>query len=129
MLHGSARLGYALQAITALVSLAYLARMASLRPRAAPLVATMVAATLLCSPYVLNYDLVCLLVPMAFLAADALRTGWRPYEKLLLLALFPLPIVAGMVTSPHGIPLVPPLIACLLVLCARRGQKVRVLLF
>jgi hypothetical protein len=123
VLHGSEAMGYALQALAGLVSVALLLRTAIRQPAAGPLVGAAVAASLLCTPYMFDYDLVCLLVPMAFIGAAALRTGWLAWEKSVLLALFALPLVARLVTTPHGIPLVPPLVFCLLLLCLRRAGR------
>jgi hypothetical protein len=123
VLHGSVAMGYALQTAVALLSLALLLRAAARQPAAGPLVGAAVATGLLCTPYMFDYDLVCLLVPMAFLGAAALRTGWLPWEKSVLLGLFVLPLVARLVTTRHGIPLVPPLVFCLLLLCLRRATS------
>jgi hypothetical protein len=123
VLHGSEAIGYTLQALVAVLSVALLLRAAARQPAAGPLVGAAVAASLLCTPYMFDYDLVCLLVPMAFLGAAALRTGWLPWEKSVLLGLFGLPLVARLVTTPHGIPLVPPLVFCLFLLCLRRAAS------
>ena len=121
LLHGGTVLGYVLHATAALVSLAVLLSVARRRPGAAPEMATLVVVSLLCTPYMFDYDLTCLLVPMAFIAAAALRGGWLGWEKTLLLGLYGMPLVARLVAMHAGVPLVPPALACLLALCARRA--------
>jgi alpha-1,2-mannosyltransferase len=122
VLHGSEALGYGLQAAAAAWSVFMVLRCALHRPSGSALVAGGAVASLLCTPYMFDYDLTCLVVPMAFLGAAALRDGWRPWEKIVLLAAFAWPLAARTLATPHGVPLVPPLLACLLILCLRRGQ-------
>ena len=56
--------------------------------------ALMAAAALLVTPFLLDYDLTLLAIPLAVLASGALRTQFLPYEKMILLAAFILPMVA-----------------------------------
>jgi hypothetical protein len=121
LLHGGNMLATALHAAAALASLAVLLSVARRRPGAGPEIATLVVVSLLCTPYVFDYDLTCLLVPMAFIAGVALRDGWLGWEKTLLLVLYGLPLVARLAAMHAGLPLVPPALACLLAVCARRG--------
>ncbi len=85
-----------------------------------------VGACLLCTPFLLDYDLVCLAVPLAVLTAEALRTMWRPWEKMLLLAAYILPLVSRPLAMSAKIPLGPFVIAALfaVLVCrwARDGQ-------
>ncbi len=46
--------------------------------------AALVAADLLVSPYLFDYDLILLILPIAWLAARALARGWLPGEKIML---------------------------------------------
>ena len=41
-----------------------------------------------CSPFLLEYDLVILAVPMAWLLSEALRDGFRPAETIALVAAY-----------------------------------------
>jgi hypothetical protein len=121
LLHGPAPLAAAAQAATALTVLTVLARVASRRPGAGPEVACLVAAALLCTPYLLDYDLVCLGVPLAWMAGQGALGGFRPWEKLTLATLFILPLVARSLNITVGLPLTPLLLTALLAICARRA--------
>ena len=83
----------------------------------------MVTAALLASPYLLDYDLVLLAIPLAWMAREGVRTGFRPWEKLALLAGFVLPVVSRTIASGLGLPLAPLVIGALFVLVLRRGLE------
>jgi len=116
ILHGGASLGLLAQAISAALALAFVARLCARRPGAPAEIAVAVCAALLCTPYVMDYDLTCLGVPMIWLAA---RKGWRPWEKITLALLYLFPLAARSLDL-SGIPLAPALIVALLVLMAGR---------
>ncbi len=81
ILHARPDLAYASQAVMSAACLAGLARLAWHRPGAGPEMAAAACAAMLCTPYLLDYDLVCLAVPTAWLAGEAGRNGWRPWER------------------------------------------------
>jgi len=54
----------------------------------------LVLGSLLVSPFLLDYDLAMLALPMAWLLRRGLQTGFRPWEKPLLLVGFVLPAIA-----------------------------------
>ena len=91
------------------------------RPSGLDLGALMVAMAVLASPFLLDYDLVLLALPMAWLMAPAQRTGFRPREKTVLFAAFVAPLVIRTVSLQLGIPLGPPVLAALLVVVASRA--------
>jgi hypothetical protein len=122
LLHGPLPLAYALHIAVALAALAVLLRAASRRPGAGPEVALLVVTSLLCTPYMFDYDLACLLVPMAFIAAAALASTWQPWEKTALLVLYALPLVVRLLATNASLPLVPPALIALLLLTSRRGR-------
>jgi len=62
-------------------------------------------ASLLATPYVLDYDLVVLAVAIAFLARHGFARGFRDYEISLLAAAWLLPLVSRGVAGATGIPL------------------------
>jgi hypothetical protein len=119
---GDVPTAYMVQGLVALAALASAAwvwrRHATLATRAAALC----AAILLMTPYVLDYDLVILAVPLAFLARQGMETGFRPYEKIILAGLWILPLVARL-WGGHSIPLTPPLMMALMGLCLARVQR------
>jgi hypothetical protein len=112
---------YALQAVVSIAALVVLARLAWRRPGAGHEASLMVTAALLFTPFLYDYDVAILAVPMAWLMAQAQRTGWQPWEKILLLVLFLLPLVARAGGLLLGVILAPPLVCALLVLLARRS--------
>jgi hypothetical protein len=125
VLHGSADLAWAAQTAAALAAIACVARVAARRPGAGPEIATLACAALLATPYVMDYDLVCLAVPMAWLARSATRDGWRDWEKLLLggLYVYMVPLVGRSLNLRAGLPLAPLLLAALLALVVARSLK------
>jgi Glycosyltransferase family 87 len=121
LLHGSIALAYAAQTLVAISACVLLARIAARRPGAQAEGALMVAATLLCTPFLLDYDLVCLALPIAWLVAEAQRTGWRPWEKFVILAVYSLPLLSRSVATMAGVPIAPIILAALLMIVARRA--------
>jgi alpha-1,2-mannosyltransferase len=121
VLGGSAEAAYAVQAAVALIAAALLVVLA--RAGAEPLTqgAALAAATLLATPFLLDYDLTLLAIPLAWLYGEGKRTGFLPWEKALLLAGFLLPLVSRLTALAFGIPLGPPVLAAIFVLVLRRG--------
>jgi hypothetical protein len=120
---GSNALAYAVQGASALAAAVITARVwrsaAPMRVRGAVLVLAGFAAT----PYAWDYDLVASLFAAAWLAAEARRTGFAPYEKFALFLLVALPLVTLMIQR-----LLPLNIGCLilwggLAVAARRAAK------
>jgi hypothetical protein len=67
--------------------------------------AGLVAASLLATPYVLDYDLVALAVAIAFLVRHGLVCGFRDYELSLLAAAWIVPLLSRSIAGATGIPL------------------------
>jgi hypothetical protein len=91
------------------------------RPVAMPLKgAALATGCLLVTPYVLDYDLMLLALPIAWLAAEGLRTQFLNWEKLLLLVAWLLPLISrGIATL--GLPIAPFVLLLLLGLIAKRA--------
>lgn len=116
---GSVELAYAAQAVFALIAATAVAwawkQKADIRLQGAVLV----TASLLVTPYILDYDLVALALPVAWIAACGMEKGFRPWEKTLLMAVFLLPLLSrslGMLYLPPG----PFVMMLLLVMSLRR---------
>ena len=62
-------------------------------------------ASLLATPYVLDYDLVVLAIAIAFLARHGLISGFRDYEISLLAAAWIVPLLSRGIAGATGIPL------------------------
>jgi Glycosyltransferase family 87 len=111
---------WAVQAIVSFASLAVLAAVAWRRPGGVAEMATLAAAACLATPFLLDYDLMLLAVPLAWVAATADRSGFLPWEKLVLAAAFMLPMVARPVAMTADLPLAPLVVAALLAVTVRR---------
>lgn len=82
--------------------------------------AALATASLLATPYVLDYDLMLLALSIAWMIADASKTGFLPWEKIGLAAAFLLPLVSRLIGS-SGIPLGPLVMLFLLGLIVHRA--------
>ncbi|HTN14802.1 MAG TPA: glycosyltransferase family 87 protein [Sphingomonadaceae bacterium] len=81
------------------------------------------AGTGLASPYLFNYDLPFLVLPVLWLAREGLARGFRPYEKLALVALYFAPYATRAAALPLGVNLMPLALAALVWLIWTRGPK------
>ncbi len=81
----------------------------------------LMAATFLATPYSADYDLAWLGLPVAWLAAEALRTGWRRGERLLLAAAY-LGVVLTVPATVVPVQTAPLVLAALLWVSARRAD-------
>jgi hypothetical protein len=67
--------------------------------------AGLATASLLATPYVLDYDLVVLAIAIAFFARHGLARGFRPFEISLLAAAWIVPLLARGIAGATGVPL------------------------
>jgi hypothetical protein len=84
--------------------------------------ALMLAATALASPYLFNYDLPFLVLPVLWLVREGLRHGFRPWEKALLVVLWFAPYATRAIALPLGLNPMPLASALLLWLIWTRGN-------
>jgi hypothetical protein len=117
-------MGWAFQAIVSLAALVALAWAVRRRPGGHAEGAALAAAALVCSPYLVDYDLAILGLPLAWVLAQALRKGFEPWEKLLLLAGYMLPIVSHGLAASLRVPVAPLVLCAILVLVVRRAGHV-----
>jgi len=89
------------------------------KPEPGALCALMVTATLPLSPFLLDYDLMLLAIPLGWMAAGR-RDGFRPWEKTALLVLFVWPLFARAVAANLHLPLTPLLLLGLYIVVVRR---------
>lgn len=120
---GPVGLGYAVQAAFAAAAAAGLVWLQRRAPGSAAFGPAMIVAALIVSPFLLDYDLVILAAPMAWLVSEAARTGFRDWEKTTLAAAFVLPAVSRSLASTAHLPLAPFVLAALLTLVLRRGVE------
>jgi hypothetical protein len=122
VLHSGLGLAYVVQAAVTAGTGILLALTLARRPGGHAEGAMLAAAAMLVTPFLLDYDLMILALPLAWVMAEAQRTGWRPWEKLTLLAAYALPMVARPIAMSVGIPLAPLVLAVLLVVVTRRAE-------
>jgi glycosyl transferase family 87 len=118
---GSLSAGYAVQAIYALFAAAAVIWVwKSDRPFAVK-AASLSAGCLMVSPYLLQYDLVLLALPVAWLAMEGFEKGFLPYEKPVLLISWLLPRISLPVALLARISLAPIVIIVLMAAILRRA--------
>lgn len=120
MLGGCVELAYLAQAIYGFAAAGALIWVWLKKPGIELKGAALVTAALMATPYVLDYDLVLLALPSAWLAALGLRKGFLPWEKFILLMVFLLPLLSRMTGQFLHVPLAPVVMAVLLWMIVRR---------
>jgi alpha-1,2-mannosyltransferase len=123
LMHGSLALAWGAQIATALCALAvhfWLERRAFRTTAEAPAV---VCAGLLMSPFLLDYDLTLLAIPLVWLLGQGRRSGFLPFEKALMAFAYLLPLVSRAAAGAIGLPLAPLTIAAVLALTVRRALR------
>ncbi|MBL8705279.1 MAG: DUF2029 domain-containing protein [Rhodospirillales bacterium] len=81
----------------------------------------LVTATFLATPYAWDYDLVATVFVVAWLAGEAARTAFRPWEKIGLAALVAMPLVLGPIAEATRLQIGPIVLWAVLVLATRRA--------
>jgi alpha-1,2-mannosyltransferase len=102
---GPVPLAYAAQAATTLAIAAALIWLWRAQAAFALKAAALCLATLLATPYSLDYDMMLLAPAIAFLALDGLQRGFSPYQKTALAALWLVPLIARSVAQAILLPL------------------------
>ena len=121
LLGGGLTLAYVLQAALALAVCASLVQLQRRAYRCDAEAAGLVSAALLASPFLLDYDLTLLAIPLAWCAREGLRTGFLPYEKTILVAAFVLPLLSRTLATSFGLPVAPLVLLAVFGLVLRRG--------
>jgi len=89
--------------------------------------AVLIVGTLLMTPYLLDYDLVLLAAPIAWLAMEGLRAQFLPWERSILLLAWLTPMWSRWIAMIYSIPLGPVILCLLLIAILRRVITVPVL--
>jgi hypothetical protein len=87
--------------------------------------AALATAALLMTPYMMDYDLVILALPIGWLALEARRSGFLSWEKSLLAFVWLLPLFARSLAGGAKLPVAPLTILLLLADTARRAASSR----
>lgn len=120
---GSIPLAYGAQAIFSVAAAAAVAWVWRRRSGGALRGAALATAVLMVTPYVLDYDLIVLALPIAWLAATGLREGFLPWEKIVLLSAWLLPLVSRRVGGALHLSLAPIVLTALLAIILRRVAR------
>jgi alpha-1,2-mannosyltransferase len=123
LLHGSLALAWGAQIAATLCVVGVLWRLERRSFRAPAEAAAIVCAGLLASPFLLDYDLTLIAIPLAWLLGEGRREGFLPFEKTIMALAFVLPLISRAVAGMVGLPLAPLTIAAVLALTARRALK------
>jgi alpha-1,2-mannosyltransferase len=107
LLGGSPEVAYILQATATLAAAAFVAFVWRQRVGLAMRSAVLAAATLVAAPVLLIYDLMLGAVAALWLVQDARETGWLPWERTALAALFVTPLFARNIAGATHIPVLP----------------------
>jgi alpha-1,2-mannosyltransferase len=84
--------------------------------------AALCLATILATPYSLDYDMMVLAPAIAFVVADGVSRGFGPWQKTALAALWLVPLVARSVAQASMIPLGVPAMLAMFALVLRRAE-------
>jgi Glycosyltransferase family 87 len=82
----------------------------------------LVLATILTTPYVFDYDLALLALPIGWLAMEGVRTGFARWEREILVAAWLTPLVAVAIAEKLGVQLAPVVLFALLAMVVRRTR-------
>ena len=112
---------YAAQTVLSLTVLGFACHAASTRILSGTaLGALLAAATLVVTPFSLDYDLMLSAIPLGWLALDSMRNGFRPWDKAIAVAVFFLPLVTRGLDTAYHLPLAPPVLVALFIAVWRR---------
>ena len=95
------------QGVVSVATLAVLVRFIRRRPGGPAEAAALAAAALLATPYLADYDLVCLAPALAVALSRGAALGWGRWDKLLLLATYIMPLLARGIATRTGLQLAP----------------------
>ena len=112
---------YGAQAAVTLVAAAAVTFVAWRRPRSPAVGPVVIAGALLSTPYIHDYDLTLVAIPLAWALADAVRTRFLPGERLILFAAYVLPLVSRLFGMKLHLPLAVPVLLALLFVAVRRA--------
>ena len=110
----------ALQVLTAIAAAALVAWAWRSRAELPAKAALLAGATLLATPYLLDYDLTLLILPLAWLGARGAARGFAPWEKAFLALAYVSPLACRAFALSAGVNPQPLIVLALVALVARR---------
>jgi hypothetical protein len=122
LLHGSIGIAFSLRLVVSLAALTAVV-FARRSPQDALMQGILPLSCLLVTPYLVNYDLLLLVIPMMWLLREAQRIGWLPWEKTVLCLAFAVPVLALLAADWPGIPVAPIVLLALLCVALRRVRS------
>lgn len=120
LLGASVGVAYAVQGLVSLGVAALVAYAAWKKSWSTGLASLVLAGAPLVTPFVLDYDMILLAFPMIWLAGEALRSGFRDWEKFALLLAFVAPAFARPLAMNAGVPIMPLALVLLFAVILRR---------
>ena len=121
MLGVSAPFAYAMQAALALGVAATVAHVWRRTQAPLPRGAVLVTGAVLVPPYLFDYDLALLAVPIAILAWDGVQRGWLRWEREVLAVAWLTPLAAPAIAEGTGVPLATASLLALFAVAVRRA--------
>jgi alpha-1,2-mannosyltransferase len=123
LLNGSLALAWGAQIATAICVVAALWQLRRRVFRTAAEAPAVVCAGLLASPFLLDYDLAVMAIPLVWLLGQGVRSGFLPFEKAVMAFAFLLPLISRVIAGSIGLPLAPLTIAAVFALTMRRASR------
>lgn len=120
LLGGTVQIAYAAQIFAVIALLGFIYGIRKNRISGLDLGALMASMTVLVSPFLLDYDLMVLALPLAWLMARAQSSGFWPWEKIALFATFILPLFVRSIGLYAGVPIAPLVLGAFLLVIGRR---------
>jgi alpha-1,2-mannosyltransferase len=117
---GGVPLAWAAQGVASLLALAGLAYVSRHTSDGRRLGALAACAACLTTPFLLDYDLTLLIVPIAVVFDEAIEVGFAPFEKTTLFAAYLLTGFARPLAEFAHLPLTPIVVSALMCVVARR---------
>ena len=111
---------YLLQALIAMTIIGIVYYVWSQRKATEVTKSILVLGILLMTPYALVHDLTMLAIPIAYLGWKGYRTGWLPYEKFAITAVWHIPLISLVIAALAPVQIGPLVIAAYLILVLRR---------
>lgn len=123
LLGGGLVTAYGLQAVLSVVVAAVLAWLSRNAANPRGIGAALACGTLLATPFLLVYDMMLLAIPLIWMIGQAGLTGFRPWEKTVLLAAFVMPLVSAELAHFLSVPIAPVVLMMVFAVVVRRVWK------